>query len=79
MNPSLPVVSGAEAVRVLMRAGFLLAGQRGSHVKMRHEDGRVATVPMHRELVPEFAAERWAEDNARRSLLTGSAPPIALH
>lgn len=25
-------------------------GQRGSHVKVRHADGRTVIVPMHREL-----------------------------
>jgi predicted RNA binding protein YcfA (HicA-like mRNA interferase family) len=27
-------------------------GQRGSHVKLRHVDGRTVIVPMHRELAP---------------------------
>ena len=48
--PPLPVVSGAEVVAALVRLGFLVASQRGSHVKPRHVDGRTAIVPMHREL-----------------------------
>ena len=48
----LPVVSGAEAVRALLRAGFVQVRQRGSHVHLRHADGRGVTVPMHRELAP---------------------------
>jgi predicted RNA binding protein YcfA (HicA-like mRNA interferase family) len=50
VSPSLPVVSGAEAVRSLAKVGFFWASQRGSHVKLRHDDGRVAIVPLHREL-----------------------------
>jgi len=46
----LPVVSGAEAVRALAKVGFVRAGQRGSHVKLRHDDGRIAIVPLHKEL-----------------------------
>lgn len=48
----LPVLSGSEAVRALRAAGFEKVSQRGSHVKMRHADGRTAIVPMHRELAP---------------------------
>lgn len=50
MTPALPVVSGAEVVRALGKAGFEHVGQRGSHVKVRHADGRTVIVPMHREL-----------------------------
>ena len=33
--PSLPLVSGAEAVRALKTLGFVVARQRGSHIVMR--------------------------------------------
>jgi predicted RNA binding protein YcfA (HicA-like mRNA interferase family) len=33
--PSLPVVSGAEAVRALERLAFVFARQRGSHMVLR--------------------------------------------
>lgn len=49
MSRRLPVVSGDEVVRALVRAGFVQVSQRGSHVKMRR-DSRTAIVPMHREL-----------------------------
>jgi predicted RNA binding protein YcfA (HicA-like mRNA interferase family) len=42
--------SGAEVVAALRRLGFERVGQRGSHVKMKHPDGRVAIVPLHEEL-----------------------------
>lgn len=50
MSPALPVLSGAEVVRLLERAGFGQAGQRGSHVKLRGAGGRVVIVPQHDEL-----------------------------
>lgn len=50
MSPALPVVSGAEVVRALSRAGFAHVGQKGSHIKMRHADGRTAIIPNHKEL-----------------------------
>ncbi len=47
--PSLPRVSGAEAIRALERLGFFLVRQRGSHVVLR--GGSVGcVVPNHREL-----------------------------
>ena len=52
MSPALPQLSGAEVVRALGRAGFEQVSQRGSHVKVRHPDGRMAIVPLHRELAP---------------------------
>ncbi len=48
---SLPVVSGAKLVRALERAGWEVARQRGSHVRMKHPDRDMPlTVPLHREL-----------------------------
>ncbi len=48
--PKLPRISGAEAVRILGRLGFHLVRQKGSHVILRHPDGRGCVVPLHREL-----------------------------
>ena len=50
MSPALPVLSGAEVVRVLERAGFAQVSQRGSHVKLRGTSGRVVIVPLHDQL-----------------------------
>ncbi len=47
--PSLPRVSGAEAIRALERLGFAVARQRGSHVVLRR-DHEGCVVPNHREL-----------------------------
>lgn len=47
--PKLPVLSGADVVKVLERLGFEQVRQRGSHVVMRR--GSVGTVvPLHKEL-----------------------------
>ena len=50
MTPALPVISGADAIRILAKVGFEQSGQRGSHVKLRHKNGRVVIVPLHKEL-----------------------------
>lgn len=46
----LPVVSGKQAIAMLERHGFIVSRQRGSHVRLRHTDGRRTTVPLHKEL-----------------------------
>ena len=49
MPPSLPHVSGAEAVRALQKLGFVVLRQKGSHVMMRRGTPG-CVVPQHREL-----------------------------
>jgi predicted RNA binding protein YcfA (HicA-like mRNA interferase family) len=45
--PKLPALRGNEVIRVLGKVGFQAIRQKGSHVRMRHEDGRVVTIPVH--------------------------------
>jgi len=49
--PKLPVLSGAEAVKVFEKAGWRADRQRGSHVIMLKQ-GNIASlsIPQHREL-----------------------------
>jgi len=44
----LPRLTGSEVVRALQKAYFEIVRQRGSHVYMRHADGRATVVPMHK-------------------------------
>ncbi|MDQ3099589.1 MAG: type II toxin-antitoxin system HicA family toxin [bacterium] len=50
--PKLPIISGKDLIKALKKLGFVQISQRGSHIKMRHSDGRIATVPDHKELKP---------------------------
>ena len=43
----LPRPKGKELVRALEGAGFVVERIRGSHVFLRHADGRTTTVPVH--------------------------------
>jgi predicted RNA binding protein YcfA (HicA-like mRNA interferase family) len=43
----LPILSGRKVIRALEQIGFEVVGQKGSHVRLKHEDGRVVTVPVH--------------------------------
>lgn len=47
--PSLPLVSGAAAVRALEYLGFVVARQRGSHIVM-HKGSQGYVVPNHKEI-----------------------------
>jgi predicted RNA binding protein YcfA (HicA-like mRNA interferase family) len=46
----LPLVSGRQVLSTLERMGFIEINRRGSHVKMRHADGRIIVFPYHPEL-----------------------------
>lgn len=45
--PKLPNVTASELIAALEKIGFLVVRQKGSHVRMKHEDGRVVTIPVH--------------------------------
>ncbi len=42
-----PSVSGKQMVAALKKDGFALVRQKGSHVFLRHPDGRATVVPTH--------------------------------
>lgn len=43
----LPQAKPKEVLKALQKAGFQIKKQSGSHVDLRHPDGRRTTVPMH--------------------------------
>ena len=43
----LPIVDFRTMERVLLRLGFQVVRQKGSHVFYRHSDGRTTTLPNH--------------------------------
>jgi predicted RNA binding protein YcfA (HicA-like mRNA interferase family) len=46
----LPLLSGRQVVRALERLGFVEINRKGSHVKMKHQDGRMIVFPFHDEI-----------------------------
>jgi len=48
--PKLPVISGKDLIKILSRLGFVIISQKGSHIKMRHSDGRTAIIPNHKSI-----------------------------
>lgn len=46
----LPLLSGKQVVKTLERLGFVEIHHKGSHVKMKHNDGRLIVFPFHDEV-----------------------------
>ncbi len=42
------VLSGKELIRILKKMGFVVARTKGSHHILEHDDGRITTVPVHK-------------------------------
>jgi len=40
-------VPARKVIKVLVKMGFKVVRQRGSHVVLKHSDGRVTVVPVH--------------------------------
>lgn len=43
----LPRIEARRLLSALRKHGFVQVSQVGSHVKLRHADGRIVDVPMH--------------------------------
>ena len=46
--PQLPVISGKEFLKFLQVIGFVIVRINGSHYRLKHPDGRVTTIPVHK-------------------------------
>ena len=56
----LPLLSGKQVLAALTRLGFAEVHRKGSHVKMKHSDGRIIVFPFHDEV------DRFTLRGARR-------------
>ena len=48
MSNKQPVLSGKELIKFLEQLGFKVVRVNGSHHRLKHDDGRVTTVPVHK-------------------------------
>jgi predicted RNA binding protein YcfA (HicA-like mRNA interferase family) len=46
----LPLLSGKQVLAALTRLGFIEAHRKGSHIKLKHANGRVIVFPYHDEV-----------------------------
>jgi predicted RNA binding protein YcfA (HicA-like mRNA interferase family) len=50
MSEKLPVISGKDFIKLLEKLGFIVIRINGSHHRMKHADGRITTIPVHRAI-----------------------------
>jgi predicted RNA binding protein YcfA (HicA-like mRNA interferase family) len=46
--PQLPVISGKDFIKFLQTLGFIVIRVNGSHHRLKLSDGRITTVPVHK-------------------------------
>ena len=64
MSRRLPALSAMDVTRVSKRNGFFLTGQKGSHQKWRHDNGRQMIVAVHgNKLIPRGTVKSIVEGN----------------
>lgn len=47
MNGKLPLLDAKELIKILNKMGFEVIRQKGSHIYLKHKDGRCTVVPLH--------------------------------
>jgi predicted RNA binding protein YcfA (HicA-like mRNA interferase family) len=48
----LPEIYPKDLVKALLQQGFVIMRQKGSHVRLIHQDGRSATISLHNKPLP---------------------------
>jgi predicted RNA binding protein YcfA (HicA-like mRNA interferase family) len=49
----LPQVKPRQLLKAIQKIGFKIKKRRGSHIDLRHLDGRRTTISMHNKTVPK--------------------------
>jgi len=44
----LPILTAKELIKILEKAGYFVARQKGSHIRMYHEEKDSITIPNHK-------------------------------
>lgn len=50
MTGKLPILSGKDVIKALVKLGYTINDQKGSHIHLRHPLRRPLTVPNHPEI-----------------------------
>jgi len=65
----LPVITGKELIKFLESLGFEIIRTKGSHVRLRADDGRVTTVPVHgNKEIPKGLLRKMIREDLEMSL-----------
>ena len=67
--PKLPVIKGNQLKKICENLGFEETRQKGSHVRMKHDDGRVTTIPIHKgKEIPKGLLRKIIREDLEMSL-----------
>lgn len=67
--PKLPTINGKEFVKFLESIGFRVVNMKGSHVRMKAEDGRITTIPVHgTKIIPKGLLRKIIREDLEVSL-----------
>ena len=50
MSSRIPIVSGKQLVKALLKIGYYIRSQQGSHIHLRHPLYPPLTIPNHKEV-----------------------------
>jgi predicted RNA binding protein YcfA (HicA-like mRNA interferase family) len=64
----LTPITSREALRKLKKFGFAEHHQRGSHLVLKHDDGRMVVLPMHTKDIPRGTLHNIVIHQAKLSL-----------
>jgi len=64
-----PVLTAKDVIRALRRSGFVRIGQKGSHQKWRHPEGRQVIVAVH--------GNKPIPIGTLKSIIEGSGLPVS--
>ncbi|MDZ4824613.1 MAG: type II toxin-antitoxin system HicA family toxin [Flavobacteriales bacterium] len=68
MSTKQPVVKCKDLVKLLEKQGFEVVRINGSHHRMKHNDGRVATIPVHKnDELPKGLLRKIVRDDLQLS------------
>ncbi|MBI3509449.1 MAG: type II toxin-antitoxin system HicA family toxin [Bacteroidetes bacterium] len=69
MGTHLPAISGKNLIKVLQRHGFSVIRVNGSHHRMSHPDGRVTTIPVHKnDAIPKGLLRKIIREDLQMEL-----------
>ena len=63
------VLSGKEFVKLLEKIGFVVIRINGSHFRLKHDDGRITTIPVHQNNdLPKGLMKKIVRDDLKLGL-----------
>jgi len=67
--PHFPTISGKEFIKLLLTIGFVVIRIKGSHHRLKHPDGRITTIPVHKNnILPQGLLRKIVRDDLELDL-----------